>query len=149
MRKLKLWLSGLILAASVAVSACGNTGVTETTAVESTQMQAEETSTETETVETTAESLAVSKETHESSVVTAPAAEFDLSSVPAYSGQAYVPVNDNIPFFTDGELTTESFETYSPLDGLGRCGVAYASVGQSNSTASASCAASHKTSCAL
>ena len=130
MRKLKLWLSGLILAASVAVSACGNTGVTETTAVESTQMQAEETSTETETVETTAESLAVSKETHESSVVTAPAAEFDLSSVPAYSGQAYVPVNDNIPFFTDGELTTESFETYSPLDGLGRCGVAYASVGQ-------------------
>ena len=135
MRKLKLWLAGLVLAASIVVSACGNaeTTETETTVVESTQAQTEETSTEApepETVEMTAESPEVSKETHESSVVTAPAAEFDLSSVPAYSGQAYVPVNNNVPFFTDTEIETESFETYSPLDGLGRCGVAYASVGQ-------------------
>ena len=135
MRKLKLWLAGLVLAASIVVSACGNaeTTETETTVVESTQAQTKETSTEApepETVEMTAESPEVSKETHESSVVTAPAAEFDLSSVPAYSGQAYVPVNNNVPFFTDTEIETESFETYSPLDGLGRCGVAYASVGQ-------------------
>lgn len=135
MRKLKLWLAGLVLAASIVVSACGNaeTTETETTVVESTQAQTEETSTEApepETVEMTAESPEVSKETHESSVVTAPAAEFDLSSVPAYSGQVYVPVNNNVPFFTDTEIETESFETYSPLDGLGRCGVAYASVGQ-------------------
>lgn len=135
MRKLKLWLAGLVLAASIVVSACGNaeTTETETTVVESTQAQTEETSTEApepETVEMTAESPEVSKETHESSVVTAPAAEFDLSSVPAYSGQAYVLVNNNVPFFTDTEIETESFETYSPLDGLGRCGVAYASVGQ-------------------
>lgn len=135
MRKLKLWLAGLVLAASIVVSACGNveTTETETTVVESTQAQTEETSTEApepETVEMTAESPEVSKETHESSVVTAPAAEFDLSSVPAYSRQAYVPVNNNVPFFTDTEIETESFETYSPLDGLGRCGVAYASVGQ-------------------
>lgn len=134
MRRLKLWLAGLVLAASVAVSACGNTGVIETTVVASTQEKMEKTSTEvaeTESVETTAENLAASKETNESAMVAAPAVtQFDLASVPAYSGQAYVPVNDNMPFFADGELVTESFETYSSLDSLGRCGVAYANVGQ-------------------
>lgn len=53
----------------------------------------------------------------------------DLSSIPAYSGRPYVEINNNVPGFTDDELTTISFETYSPLDSLGRCGVAYASIG--------------------
>ena len=48
-----------------------------------------------------------------------------LDSIPAYSGQAYVELNGNQPTFTEDELVTESFETYSPLDSLGRCGVAY------------------------
>lgn len=52
-----------------------------------------------------------------------------LDSIPAYSGQAYVELNGNQPTFTEDELVTESFETYSPLDSLGRCGVAYANVG--------------------
>ena len=34
------------------------------------------------------------------------------------------------PYFTDADLTAVSFETYSDLDSLGRCGVAYASVGK-------------------
>ena len=42
----------------------------------------------------------------------------------------YVAVNENIPYFTDEELTTQSFETYSELDSLGRCGVTYACIGQ-------------------
>ena len=49
--------------------------------------------------------------------------------VPAYSGSAYIAVNNNIPEFSADELVTTSFETYSPLDSLGRCGVAYACVG--------------------
>lgn len=53
---------------------------------------------------------------------------FDLSSVPEYSGKAYVSVNSGIPFFTKADCTTQPFETYSPLDKLGRCGVAYANV---------------------
>ena len=53
-----------------------------------------------------------------------------LASVPAYSGQPYAIVNDNKPYFTDADLTAVSFETYSDLDSLGRCGVAYASVGK-------------------
>lgn len=55
---------------------------------------------------------------------------FDLSQVPAYSGEPYVVVNNNIPFFKDSDLTTEAFEKYSDLDSLGRCGVAYANVCQ-------------------
>ena len=33
-----------------------------------------------------------------------------------------------MPYFTDADLTDVSFESYSDLDSLGRCGVAYASV---------------------
>lgn len=53
----------------------------------------------------------------------------DLASVPAYSGSPYVEINGNVPDFTDADLTTTSFETYSSLDSLGRCGVAYANIG--------------------
>ena len=53
---------------------------------------------------------------------------YSLDSIPDYSGSAYVNVNDNQPYFSDTDLTTTSFETYSELDGLGRCGVAYACV---------------------
>ena len=57
-------------------------------------------------------------------------ATFTLSSVPVYSGSAYVAVNGNVPYFTADDLTITSFESYSSLDSLGRCGVAYACVGQ-------------------
>lgn len=56
--------------------------------------------------------------------------EFDLSLVPEYSSEPYVVINDNVPYFTVDDLTTESFEDYSDLDELGRCGVAYACIGQ-------------------
>lgn len=52
-----------------------------------------------------------------------------LDNIPEYSGVAYVKVNDNIPFFTDEEITVIDFEKYSELDYLGRCGAAFASVG--------------------
>ena len=51
-----------------------------------------------------------------------------LDDIPAYSGEAYIAVNDNQPFFTQDELTTQAFETYSELDSLGRCGTAYANI---------------------
>ncbi len=55
---------------------------------------------------------------------------FNLSDIPKYSGEPYIAVNDNIPFFDSSDLTEVSFEEYSPLDNLGRCGVAYACVGK-------------------
>ena len=48
--------------------------------------------------------------------------------IPEYSGVAYVEINNNIPFFEEEDLSTESFEVYSELDALGRCGVAYANI---------------------
>ena len=56
--------------------------------------------------------------------------EFDLSSVPEYSGYPFAVVNDNIPSFSESELTTTSYEFYSELDSLGRCGYTIASVGK-------------------
>lgn len=53
-----------------------------------------------------------------------------LDEIPEYSGSAYVVINDNNPFFEDNELTTNSFESYSELDSLGRCGTCLASVGK-------------------
>ena len=51
-----------------------------------------------------------------------------IASVPAYSGKPFIAINDNKPNFTEADLTTKSFEKYSPLDKLKRCGVAYANV---------------------
>lgn len=59
----------------------------------------------------------------------APAASYDLDGIPAYSGEPYVVLDDNQPDFPE-ELSPEAFETYSALDDLGRCGVAYACVGE-------------------
>ena len=50
--------------------------------------------------------------------------------VSEFSGEPYVVLNGNEPDFTDEEKTTESYEHYSNLDSLGRCGVAEANIGQ-------------------
>lgn len=52
-----------------------------------------------------------------------------LANIPDYSGEPYVILNDNIPEFTSEDLTTNSYEHYSELDELGRCGVAKACIG--------------------
>ena len=54
----------------------------------------------------------------------------DQEEVPAYSGEPYVELDGNEPGFTEEELTEASFEEYSQLDELGRCGTAVACVGQ-------------------
>lgn len=65
---------------------------------------------------------------------TAPAKEsnssFSISEVPAYSGSPYTVINNNIPYFTESDYTTSSYEYYSDLDSLGRCGVCVASIGK-------------------
>lgn len=52
-----------------------------------------------------------------------------LADLPQYKGKAYVEVNDNQPCFTESEKIEASFELYSSLDKLGRCGVTYACIG--------------------
>ena len=56
---------------------------------------------------------------------------YDMSSIPEFNGKdAYVVLNNNEPNFTKEGMTTKSFEKYSKLDNLGRCGVAFANVGK-------------------
>lgn len=54
--------------------------------------------------------------------------KIELENIPQYDGKPYVEINNNIPYFNENDYTTESFEKYSELDVLGRCGVAYANV---------------------
>ena len=53
-----------------------------------------------------------------------------MQQLPAYSGNPYVEIDGNQPGFTEKDKTKQSFEQYSELDSLGRCGTAYANVGE-------------------
>ena len=53
-----------------------------------------------------------------------------MSILPSYSGQAYVSINNNIPYFEEYEIINASFEYYSSLDELGRCDVTMASISE-------------------
>ncbi len=48
--------------------------------------------------------------------------------IPAYAGQPFVYINDNKPFFQPEDYTEVSFERYSELDELNRCGAAFANL---------------------
>ena len=54
----------------------------------------------------------------------------NINEIPEYDGSAYVIINNNEPNFEDISKSGESFEVYSELDSLGRCGEAYASIGK-------------------
>lgn len=53
-----------------------------------------------------------------------------VQDVPAFSGEPFVVINDNIPEFSEEDLVEESYEYYSPLDSLERCGYAMACIGR-------------------
>ena len=54
----------------------------------------------------------------------------ELSAIPAWSGEPYVEVSGNVPYFTSDDAVTRAFESYASLDDWGRCGVAYACINQ-------------------
>ncbi len=53
-----------------------------------------------------------------------------FSAVGEFSGEPYVEINGNVPFFTEDEITAESFESYGETDALERCTVCVASIGK-------------------
>lgn len=57
-------------------------------------------------------------------------AVISLADVPAFSGEPYVVVEGNQPSFTEDDMTTESYEYFSPLDQWNRCGYVMACIGQ-------------------
>lgn len=52
----------------------------------------------------------------------------NIAEIPKYSGEIYVEINNNQPYFEEEEYSTEPFERYSNLDEMGRCGVAYVNI---------------------
>lgn len=71
--------------------------------------------------------IALSGCSYETGVV-APA--ISLDEIPEFSGQPYIELANGVPDFEDSEIMAESYEKYSLLDSLGRCGVAVACIGQ-------------------
>lgn len=57
---------------------------------------------------------------------------FSVAELPPYMDTPYVKINNNVPEFETYEIqeATTSYEFYSPLDDLGRCQEAQASIGQ-------------------
>lgn len=55
--------------------------------------------------------------------------QISLTEIPPFDGTPYVEINGNVPDFDEADESTESFESYSELDGLGRCQTAYANIG--------------------
>lgn len=110
-----IFLFCCFLAAALSASACGRSTAGDT-----------ELPARTEPVElSTQPQAALLAEEIAHSFETDPSAE-----IPAYSGEAYIIINDNVPFFEKTNLPAESFEYYSELDELGRCGVVCANIGQ-------------------
>ena len=68
--------------------------------------------------------------TPSASISTEPETSINLSEIPEFQGDPYVPVNNNMPDFSEEDFNENSFEHYSDLDELGRCGVAYANIGK-------------------
>ena len=74
--------------------------------------------------------IAVLEEVEQHQQGTESAASADSpEEIPPFSGEAYIAINGNVPFFVPEEITTQSYEEYAELDDLGRCGVTMACIG--------------------
>ena len=128
---------GIIVAFVVIFGLIGSCGDNETDNGSSSEgtssIISSETASSDESEESSSESSSSSEDSSKktvSSVGTGKANPVALSNVPAYSGAAYVAINNNIPSFSSAELTTKGYEKYAALDSKGRCGVALASCGK-------------------
>lgn len=52
-----------------------------------------------------------------------------LGEIPEFSGMPYVVLQDNVPNFSESERRPDTYERYSELDMLNRCGAAEACIG--------------------
>ena len=57
-----------------------------------------------------------------------PVISYTLDTIPEYSSEPCITINNSIPNFQENDFTTNSFEDYSDLDDYGRCGVAFANL---------------------
>lgn len=55
---------------------------------------------------------------------------YENVEIPEFDCKISVELNNNIPYFDEKDMKLDAFESYSELDGLGRCGAAYAKLGK-------------------
>lgn len=120
MKKFKKLFIALIVALSIIPSGCGSEGGDSQTENSSKEPAVEKETDKEPDIQETAD---------EEPQIVLPEPSVTLSDLPAYSGDAYTVINGNVPDFKDADMSTDSFELYSELDELGRCGTAYANVG--------------------
>ncbi len=126
MRELVKSITALLLCAGIVVTFSGCTEPTHDYPISIEIVSAADIETDTAITEDTSYQITAEAET-----AIIPAIEYiSLSDIPTYSGEAYAVINDNVPFFSRSDLTERSFESYSDLDDMGRCGVAYACIGK-------------------
>ena len=115
----RLWALAALLLACVLAAGCSvaGAGTAETGAMSEAAAQAQ---TEGASAATSAEAETSADEA---------SATYDLENMPAYSDSPYVQLFGNEPQFSDADKARGSFEEYSELDSLGRCGVAFALIG--------------------
>lgn len=90
----------------------------------------EETSKEESSKDETSKEESSEDEKPSSGVGNKDTAAANLDKIPEFSGEGYIAIDNNIPFFTAAQLTTSGYEKYGALDSLGRCTTAIASLGK-------------------
>ena len=125
-KKNSLGLTGVLVILVIAglIKAGTNDSQPDTQTTEAVTVQAQDSASQTDVVQMSSEEAAGLAEAHINTALEA----FANETISEYSGNPYVELNGNLPYFTDEELTTTAFELYSELDSLGRCGPAYANV---------------------
>lgn len=125
-KKNSLGLTGVLVILVIAglIKAGTNDSQPDTQTTEAVTVQAQDSASQTDVVQMSSEEAASLAEAHINTALEA----FANETISEYSGNPYVELNGNLPYFTDEELSTTAFELYSELDSLGRCGAAYANV---------------------
>lgn len=125
-KKNSLGLTGVLVILVIAglIKAGTNDSLPDTQTTEAMMVQAQDSTSQTDAIQMSSEEAASLAEAHIDTALEAFASE----TIPEYSGNPYVELNGNVPYFTDEELSTTAFELYSELDSLGRCGAGYANI---------------------
>lgn len=122
--RVSAWILALSVLLSVTLAGCMDAGFIQQYTADGGNSASSETVVQFSTVAHTTKSAQTSVNPSSSSD------SFRLEDVPDYSGTPYAVIHDNTPYFTADEITDQSYEDYSPLDSLGRCGVAMACLGE-------------------
>ena len=125
-KKNSLGLTGVLVILVIAglIKAGTNDSLPDTQTTEAVTVQAQDSTSQTNAIQMSSEEAASLAEAHINTALEA----FANEAIPEYSGNPYVELNGNVPYFTDEELSTTAFELYSELDSLGRCGSCYANI---------------------